>query len=191
MNGPPEGTRECFNCGEWVRMQASACPVCGGPLAALAGPAWPSEWIRWSGDVMVVPHGTRLPPTRCLFCGGHDHIMAWTTEYAWSRLTLPRCEPCRDREASARIGGVLSGFGAVVVLPAVLGFAAKASMGTAYYGAMAGLAAGLILVMVIRSRLRIVRCIRVDASGVHLRVPDTRVTREALAGMARPPGSTC
>jgi hypothetical protein len=183
---------------------------------------------------MVVPRGTRLPPTRCLFCGGREYIRAWNVEFMWTpgrvqalilviicmliiapllpllaglglisapwiswaflskaRLTLPRCEPCRERQETAVFGGVMGGCGVLAGLPVAFGLLGGVTMGVSemVQGAVGGAVAGLVLMLLIQGvwmRRRIVRCRRIDDATVELRVPDPNLTREALAGMSGP-----
>lgn len=221
---PPDGTRPCPSCGEWFDMTRWECPRCEHRVAAIARPFWPAERVRWERDVMIVPGGTELPPVRCLFCGGREHIMAWTKEFVWMhpalsallllvvcfgvigiiiaavvyytarktlKVTLPRCEPCRDRQTTASTAGVLGGAGAVILLPLVFGVAGNYAIGgdAAYWMALGGAVAGLVVLLVVHStwvRRRTVTVRRIDEMGAHLRVPYPHITREALEAMAGP-----
>jgi hypothetical protein len=110
------------------------------------------------------------------------------------RVTVPRCEPCRDRMTTAKIGGEVASGAAVLLLPAGLGGLAYLTMGMdrIWLGALGGLAAACLVVALVRLKWiarRVAGVKRIAAEAVTLRVPDPAATREALRQMTAPPPS--
>lgn len=104
------------------------------------------------------------------------------------RLKLPRCGPCADRHATARLVGAASAFVLGALIPigsgALAYWTGTMSPGFAVYLGVPGAACAIAAVLTLWVNPRMIRCVDVDERTVTLIVPNAAATAEALTALA-------